>query len=114
MNGIVVSPMGSTTAPLRSLAHSCREFFPVVDMAKDFSGAVVLPIGYTTMNVSIHYYNAGVLVLLDTLPLQLTPCRNYYPSKTIYFWEGIHKKKIISVKTNTAEHFGVSSQRDLE
>ena len=31
------------------LAHSCREFFPVVDMAKDLSGAVVLPIGDTTI-----------------------------------------------------------------
>ena len=31
------------------LAHSCREFSPVVDMAKDLSGAVVLPIGYTTI-----------------------------------------------------------------
>ena len=31
------------------LAHSCREFFPVVDMAKGLSGAVVLPIGYTTI-----------------------------------------------------------------
>ena len=53
------------------LAHSCRELFPVVDMAKDLSGAVGLLIGYTTMNVFITYYNAGALVLLDTLPLQL-------------------------------------------
>ena len=36
------------------LAHSCRELFPVVDIAKDLSGDVRLPIGYTTMNVSIH------------------------------------------------------------
>ena len=33
------------------LAHSCREFFPVFDMAKYLSGAVRLPIEYTTMNI---------------------------------------------------------------
>ena len=36
------------------LAHSCRELFPVVDVSKDLSGAVGMPIGDTTMNVSIH------------------------------------------------------------
>ena len=65
------------------LDNSCREYFPIVDMANDLSGASGLPIGNTTMNVSIHWYNSGVLFLLDTLPLQLTPCRNYYASKTI-------------------------------
>ena len=33
------------------LSHSCRELFPVVDIAKDLSGDVRLPIGYTNMNV---------------------------------------------------------------
>ena len=51
------------------LAHSCHNFFPVVDMAKDLSGSVGMPIGDTTMNFSIHYFNAGTLVFLDTLPL---------------------------------------------
>ena len=88
------------------LAHSCHEFFPVFYMAKDLIGAVGMPIGDTTMNVSIHQYNAGALVFLDTLPLQLTPCRNYYASKTIYFCEETHKKEIISVKINKAEQFG--------
>ena len=36
------------------LAHSCHELFAVVDIAKYISGDVGLPIGYTTMNVSIH------------------------------------------------------------
>ena len=36
------------------LVHSCCELFPVVDMAKDLIGAVGMPIGDTTMNVSIH------------------------------------------------------------
>ena len=67
------------------LAHSCCELFPVVDMAKYLSGVVGMPIGDTTMNVSIHQYNAGALVFLDTLPLQLTPCRNYYAYETIQF-----------------------------
>ena len=32
------------------LDHSCREFFPVVDMAKDLSGSVRMPIGYTNIS----------------------------------------------------------------
>ena len=36
------------------LAHSCCELYPVVDMAQDLSGGVGMPIGDTTMNVSIH------------------------------------------------------------
>ena len=67
------------------LAHSCRELFPVVDVAIDLSAYVGMLIGDTTMNVSIHQYNAGALVLFDTLPLQLTPCRNYFAYKTIQF-----------------------------
>ena len=68
-----------------AMAHSRREFFPIVDMAKNLSGAVGLLIGDITMNVSIHEDNAGALVFADNLPPQLTPCSNYYASKTIWF-----------------------------
>ena len=68
-----------------AMAHSRREFFPIVDMAKNLSGAVGLLIGDITMNVSIQEDNSDAFVLVDTLPNQFIPCRNYYASETILF-----------------------------
>ena len=52
-------------AEIISLAHSCRELLPILDMAMESSDAVGLPIQETTMNVSIHEDNAGFEFLPD-------------------------------------------------
>ena len=39
---------------INALAHSCRELFPIIDIKKSLGQAVGLPIGDTTINVSIH------------------------------------------------------------
>ncbi len=45
--------------------------------------AMCLPIGHTTIQVSIHEDNAGALVLANTLPPQLTPWIKHYSMKTL-------------------------------
>ena len=53
---------------INALAHSCRELFPIIDITISLGKAVRLPIGDTTMNVSIHEDNAGALILAKTFP----------------------------------------------
>ena len=61
---------------INALAHSYIELFPIIDITISLGKAVGLPIGDTTMNVSIDKNNAGALILAKTLPLQFTPRRN--------------------------------------
>ena len=67
------------------LDHSCRGLFPIFDVAKYITGVVWLTIGYTNMNVSIHEYNDGALVLLEKLPPKVILNSKYYYFKTIWF-----------------------------
>ena len=65
-----------------------------------------LPIGNTTMNISIHEDNAGALILEKTLPPKFTPRRKYYSSKTIWFLEDINKRGINPIKIYTVNQMG--------
>jgi hypothetical protein len=66
--------MALSTMEAEIIAHSacCRELFKM-DMVSSVTKALKLPIGKTTMNVSIHEDNSGALVLAKTLPPQFTP-----------------------------------------
>ena len=88
------------------MAHIFHELFPIIDISKCISVAVGLLIGDTTTNVSIHEDNVGILVLVNNLPPQFTPCINYYASKSIWFWEEFYNQKIILIKTKTLEQLG--------
>jgi hypothetical protein len=55
----------------------------IIDMVCLMAKATNLPIGNTTMNVSINGVNLGALVLAKTLPPQFTPQSKYYAIKTI-------------------------------
>ncbi len=90
-------------AAIISLAHSCSELFPIIDMTNSFGEAIGLPIGDTTMNVSIHKDNAAALVLARTLPPQFTPCSKFYAAKMIWFCEEINKSGIKLLKIDTVE-----------
>ncbi len=83
-----------------------------VDMPMGFTvtSQVNLPIGETTMKLSVHEDNSGALVLVKTLPPQFTPCSKYYAIKTIWFHEEIHKRCVQLLKINTVEQL-VSSPR---
>ena len=50
-----------------SLSHNCRELFTVIDMTKSLGKSVAIPIGETTINVSIHEINIGALILENTV-----------------------------------------------
>ena len=90
-------------AEIIALSHSCHELFPIIDMTNSLREAIDLPIGDTTMKVSIHKDNAGALVLASTLPPQLTPCSKFYAAKTIWFCEEINKRGIKLLKINNVE-----------
>ena len=89
-----------------TLAHSCRELFPLIDITISLGQAVGLPIGDTTIKVSIHEDNAGALILAKTLPPQFTLCSKYYASKTTWFREEIAKRGIKLLKIDTVEQLG--------
>ncbi len=98
--------LSTMEAKIIALAACCRELFPIIDMVVGLTAAVQLPIGETTMNLSVHEDNSGALVLAKTLPPQFTPRSKYYASKTIWFREEIHKRGIKLLKIDAAEQLG--------
>ena len=98
--------LSTMEAEIIALAACCRELFPIIDMVEALTTSVHLPIGDTTMNLSVHEDNSGALVLANTLPPQFTPRSKYYASKTIWFREEIHKRGIKLLKIDTAEQLG--------
>ena len=88
---------------INDLSHSCIELFPIIDITKSLGRVVGLPIGDTTMNVSIHKDNTGASNLEKTLPPQITPNSKYYASKIIWFYEEINKGWIKLLKIDTLE-----------
>ena len=58
------------------------------------------------MRVSVHEDNLGAWVLAETLPPKFTPRSKYYATKTIWFWEEIHKWGIKLMKIETSEQLG--------
>ena len=90
-------------AKIIALSACCRELFPIMDMVSSVTKSVKLPIGNTTMNVSIHEDNLGALVLAKTLPPQLTPRSKYYTIKTIWFREEMFKRDVQLHKIDTVE-----------
>jgi hypothetical protein len=77
-----------------------------MDMVSSGTKSVQLPIGKTTMNVSIHEDNLGALVLAKTLPPQFTPRSKYYAIKTIWFREEIFKRDVHLHKIDTVKQLG--------
>ena len=91
---------------IHALAHSCRELLPIIDITISLDKAVGLPIGDTTMNVSVCEDNAGALILAKTLSPQFSPRSKYYASKTIWFHEEINTRGIKLFRIGTVEQLG--------
>ncbi len=89
-----------------ALAACCSELFPIMDMVSSVTKSVKLPIGKTTMNVSINEDNSGALVLAKTMPPQFTPLSKYYAIKTIWFHEEIFKRDVQLHKIDTVKQLG--------
>jgi len=98
--------LSTTEAEIIALSACCRELFPIMDMVSSVTKSVKLPIGNTTMNVSIHEDNSGALVLAKILPPQFTHRSKYYAVKTIWFCEEIFKGDVQLLKINTVEQLG--------
>lgn len=77
-----------------------------MDMVAELGSANCLPVGNTTMNVSIHEDNAGALILAETLPPQFTPRSKHYAIKTVWFREQIVLRGIKLVKIDTIDQLG--------
>ncbi len=77
-----------------------------MDMVDLLGKEVGLPVGDTTMNVSIHEDNAGALILAEMSPPQFTPRSKHYAIKTIWFREQIIARGIKLLKIDTVEQLG--------
>ncbi len=65
-------------AKIVALAHSVHKLFPIMDGVSIMGKAIGLPVGSTTIQVSIHEDNAGALVLAKILPRQFTSQSKHY------------------------------------
>ena len=63
-------------------------------------------IGDTKMNVSVHEDNYVGLIVADTLPPQFTPWSNHYSSRTVLFFEEIHKSGVKLKEITAMEQLG--------
>ncbi len=72
-------------AKIIALSACCRELFPIMDMVSSVTKSVKLPIGKTTMNVSIHEDKSGALVLEKNFFHSLHPGANTTQSKQFGF-----------------------------
>jgi hypothetical protein len=99
--------LSTMEAKIIALSVCCRELFPIMDMVSSVTKSVKLPIGRTTMNVSIHHGdNSEALVLAKTLPPQFTPRSKYHAIKTIWFCEEIFKRDVQLHKIDTVKQLG--------
>jgi len=94
--------LSTVEAIIIALSACCRELFLITDMAK----SVKLPIGKTTMNVSMYEVNLGALVLAKTLHPQFTPQSKDYTIKMIWFHKEIFKRGVQLHKINTIKQLG--------
>ena len=60
-----------------------------------------MPMGDTTMDVSVNEDNTGAFLLAIYFPTQSTPCSKYYSTNTIWFREEIVKRGIKLLKIDT-------------
>ncbi len=97
--------LSTMEAEIIALAACCRELFLIMDMVSSVTKSVKLPIGKTTMNVSMYEDNSGALVLAKTLPPQFTRSK-YYAIKTIWFREEIFKRDVQLHKIDTVKQLG--------
>ncbi len=99
--------LSTMEAKVIALAACCRELFPIIDMVESVTCSVNLPIGETTMQLSVHEDNLGPLVLAKTLPPLFTPQSKYYANKMIRFQEEIHPARCIKLlKIDSVKQFG--------
>jgi hypothetical protein len=98
--------LSTIKAKIIAFLACCRDLFPIIGMVESVTRQVSLPIGETTMKLSVHEDNSGALVLAKTLPPQFTTQSKYYAIKTIWFCKEILKRCVQLLKTNTVDQLG--------
>ncbi len=64
--------LSTMEAEIVALAHSCCELFPIMDGVSIMGKAIGIPVGNTTIQVSIHEDKVKTLVQAETLSPQFT------------------------------------------
>ena len=98
--------LSAMEAKVNALAACMRELIPIMNMVQSLAVSVGIPDEDVSMRVSVHEDNLGALVLAETLPPQFTPLSKYYATKTIWFWEEIHRRGIKLLMIETSEKLG--------
>ena len=99
---------------INDLAHSYKELFPIIDLVSKLATVVgLITKDLTSMHVSIHENNVGVLVLTETIQPQLTPRRKWYALTTVWFREETHKRCIKLLKIDTVGQLGYMFTKGL-
>ena len=87
------------------MAHSYKNIFTIMYMVDNFGNLVGLSARGAIINVSMHKYNTGVLVLAESFRPKFTPRRNQY-EKIFFFREDIFKRVIKIVNIDTIQKLG--------
>ena len=103
--------LSTMEAEIIALSACCRELFPIIDMVSSVTNSVNLPIGKTTMNVSIHEDNSGALVLSKTLPPQFTPEANITQSRLFGFAKRFSNAVFNYTKSTLSNNWETSLRR---
>jgi hypothetical protein len=77
--------LSTMEAKIKAFLVCCRDLIPIINMVELLTSSVNLPIGETTMKLSVHEDNLGALVLAKTLPPQFTPQSKTTPSRRFGF-----------------------------
>ncbi len=77
--------LSTMEADMVALAHSSCELFPIMDGVSIMGKAIGLPVGNTTIQVSIHEDSAGALVLAKTLLSRFTSQSKHYIKRLFGF-----------------------------
>ena len=88
-------------AEIIAMAHISKELFPIMYVVDILGHSVGLPVGNSTINVSLHEENTGALVLEETLPPKFIPHIKNYETKTIWFYGEIFKIGINVINIDT-------------
>lgn len=90
-----------------ALSQACKDLFPLLDMVKELSNAVGVPVDEdTNMHVQVHEDNVGALTLGRLEPKRMTPRSKHYAIKYHWFREQIGPRNIKLVKVETRDQLG--------
>ena len=90
-----------------ALSTSCKDLFPLLDLIRELSSAINLPMDkHSNMHIKIHEDNVGALTLGKLEPRRMTPRSKHYAIKYHWFREQIGPRNIELIKVDTTNQLG--------